>query len=79
MPSSAKEIMNPKEIPFNKHKHDVRLSALLATSALLGCESMAPMAPDFKLAKLPKPKIITKYDKEAIRKAEEKRKRKGKP
>jgi hypothetical protein len=71
--------MNPKQIPFNKHKADSRLFALLAASALPGCESMAPMAPmapDFKLAKLPKPKIITKYDKEAIRKAKEKRKRK---
>jgi hypothetical protein len=76
MPSSAKEVMNPKEIPFRRHEADSRLCALLTTSALLGCESMAPMAPDFKLAKLPKPKIITKYDKEAIRKAKEKRKRK---
>jgi hypothetical protein len=68
--------MNPKEIPFNKHKADSRLFALLAASALPGCESMAPMAPDFKLAKLPKPKVKTKYDKEAMRKAEEKRNRK---
>ena len=68
--------MNPKEIPFNKHKADSRLFALLAASALPGCESMAPMNPDFRLSRIPKPKIITKYDKEAIRKAKEKRKRK---
>jgi hypothetical protein len=68
--------MNPKEIPFRKHEADSRLCALLATSALLGCESMAPMNPDFRLSRIPKPKIITKYDKEAMLKAEEKRKRK---
>ena len=49
---------------------------MLAASALLGCESMASMAPDFRLSRIPKPKIKTKYYKEAIRKAEEKRKRK---
>ena len=68
--------MNPKQIPFRKHEADSRLCALLAASALLGCESMASMAPDFRLSRIPKPKIKTKYDKEAIRKAEEKWKRK---
>jgi hypothetical protein len=61
--------MNKKQMPFIRS-----MVAAMMTSSMMHSSTMG-----LGFAETPKPKIITKYDKEAIRKAEEKRKRKGKP
>lgn len=61
--------MNQKQIPFSK------LAVAVSLAALTGSQFIEP---GFKFAHDPKPKEKTKYDLEAIRKAEEKRKRKAK-